>query len=298
MDTVRRTEINADGTVGVVFEPEGGSDRFVVMLGGSFGGIPEGPARRLAEHGLTAFALGYFGALGLPSGLVEIPVESLQRGIDLFRESYTGGRAVGLMGFSKGAELALVLAAQLGESIGPVVAVAPSHVVWFGLKPPGPDLDRASDRSSWTLDGVPLTFLPFAGVEPVFNDRGLRTDVFFDLAAYEPADVDGARIPVERSVGPILLLSGDDDHQWPAEPMAAEIVRRMADHGRADDVTNIVYPGAGHVFLVQDFIPPPGTGPLFDYGGSTEADSAAGKDTWQRTAAFLHGATQLHPVLK
>jgi uncharacterized protein len=296
---VRRTEINANGTAGVVFEPEGGSDRFVVMLGGSFGGIPEGPARRLAEHGLTAFALGYFGAPGLPAALVEIPIESLQRGIAVFRASYAGGRAVGLMGFSKGAELALVLAAHLGDRIGPVVAVAPSHVVWFGLKPPGPDTDRRSDRSSWTLRGAPLTFLPCPPqVEPVFNERGLRTDGFFDLPIYETADVDAARIPVERSAGPILLLSGDDDHQWPAEPMAAEVVRRMANHGRADDVTNIVYPGAGHVFLVQDFLPPLGTGPPFDYGGSAEADSAAGKDAWQRIAYFLHDATQLQPALK
>jgi len=27
------------------------------------------------------------------------------------------------------------------------------------------------------------------------------------------------------------LLSGDDDHQWPAAPMAEEIVRRMEDYG-------------------------------------------------------------------
>lgn len=80
---------------------------------------------------MSAFALGYFGAPGLPAALVEVPIESLQQGIELFRERFADGRAVGLVGFSKGAELALLLAAQMGGAIGRVVAVAPSHVVWF-----------------------------------------------------------------------------------------------------------------------------------------------------------------------
>lgn len=290
MSSVRRTEVRTGDTVGVVFEPEAGSDHFAVMLGGSYGGIPEGLAKRLAENGVSAFALGYFGAPGLPSALVEIPIESLQQGIELFRQRFAGGRAIGVLGFSKGAELALVLAARLGGAIGRVVAVAPSHVVWFGLKPPGPDVDRRSLQSSWSWHGAPLPFLPCPpDVVPVFTDRGLRTDVFFELGRYEPRDVDAARIPVERSAGPILLLSGDDDHQWPAAPMADEIVRRMQNHGRGDDVTNVVYPGAGHVFLVQDFLPPPsaGTGPPFDFGGGTQADHVAGKDAWRRAVSFL-----------
>jgi hypothetical protein len=82
VSSVRRTEIDANGTVGVVFEPVGKSDHFVVMLGGSNGGIPESPARRLAEHGLTAFALGYHGAQGLPSALVEIPSSRLSEALN------------------------------------------------------------------------------------------------------------------------------------------------------------------------------------------------------------------------
>ena len=293
MISVRRTEIKAGDNVGVVIEPEGGSDHFAVMLGGSYGGIPEGFARHVAENGVCAFALGYFGAQGLPSALVEIPIEALQRGIELFSERYAGGRAVGLLGFSKGAELALVLGAHLRDSISRTVAVAPSHVVWFGLKPPGPDPDRRSTQSSWSLRGVPVPFLPCPpDVMPAFSERGLRTDVFFDLSRYQPGDVDTARIPVERSAGPIMLLSGDDDHQWPSASMANEIVQRMEAHGRGDDVASVVYPGAGHAFLVQDFQPPPrpGTGPQYDFGGSAEVDHIAGKDAWQRAVSFLQAS--------
>jgi dienelactone hydrolase len=290
---LRRTEIRTGGTVGVVFEPEGRSDHFAVALSGSSGGIPEHLARRLAENGVCAFALGYHGAPGLPPALVEIPIESLQRGIELFSERFAKRRSIGLIGMSKGAELAMVLAARLGDAIDRTVAVAPSHVVWFGLKPPGPDVDRRSIQSSWSWHGVPLPFLPCPpDIRPAFNERGLRTDVFFDLSRYGPRELDAARIPVERSAGPMLLLSGDDDHQWPAAPMADEIVRRMVDHGRGDDATSVVYPGAGHTFFVQDFMPPPGAGagPHFDFGGSIQADRVAGEDAWRQAVSFLQAS--------
>lgn len=293
MSMLRRTEIRTGDTVGVVFEPEKRSDHFAVALSGSTGGIPEHLARRLAENGVSAFALGYHGAPGLPPALVDIPVESLQRGIELFRERFAKRRSIGVIGMSKGAELALVLAAKLGDTIDRVVAVAPSHVVWFGLKPPGPDFDRRSTQSSWSWQGVPVPFLPCPpDIRPAFNERGLRTDVFFDMSRHGPRELDEARIPVERSTGPILLLSGDDDHQWPAAHMADEIVRRMVDHGRGGDVTSVVYPGAGHTFLVQDFMPPPGTGagPQFDFGGSTQADHVAGEDAWRRAVTFLQAS--------
>lgn len=86
-----------------------------------------------------------------------------------------------------GAELALVLGAQLGTTIGGIVAVAPSHVVWFGLEAPGLDPDRRSTQSSWSLRGVPLPFLTCPPVVmPAFYEKGLRTDVFFDLSPHEP----------------------------------------------------------------------------------------------------------------
>lgn len=289
----KRTEIRTADTVGVVFEPQEGSDHFAVALSGSSGGVPEHLARRLAENGVSAFALGYHGVPGLPPALVEIPIESLQRGIELFRERFAKGHAVGLIGMSKGAELALLLAADPGGTIARVAAVAPSHAVWFGLKAPGPDVDRRSTQSSWSRQGVPVPFLPCpADIAPAFNERGLRTDVFFDLSRHERAEIEAARIPVERSVGPILLLSGDDDHQWPSAPMADEIVRRMVDHGRGHDVTSIVYAAAGHTFLIQDFMPPPGlgVGPHMDFGGTTEADHAASEDAWQRIVSFLQAS--------
>jgi dienelactone hydrolase len=284
---IRRTDIRSGDTVGVVMEPDGGSDSFAVVLGGSIGGIPEPLAGRVAACGITAFALGYFGAPGLPSALVEIPLELPERGIELFRDRYASGRHLGLVGTSKGAELALLLASQLPDAIGPTVAIAPSCVAWYGV-----DLsDLASmRRSSWTLSGAPWPFLPLPeGRMPAFTDQGMRTDSCYDLSSYQVDTVDAARIPIEQARGPILLLSGDDDHQWPAASMAGELTRRMERNGRSSDITSVVYPGAGHVFVMREFLPPPGSpgSPPFDFGGDAEADSTAAQDAWTRIAALL-----------
>jgi uncharacterized protein len=282
---VRRTEVSGE-TVGVVFEPDEGSNHFAVVLGGSGGGIPENLARRLAEGGVSAFALGYFGAAGLPPHLVEIPIELLERGIELFRERFAGGEDIGLVGISKGAELALTLAAELGDAIGPVVAIAPSNVVWYGLNFSDP---TAATRSSWTMRGAPLPFLRRSDVMPVFTDAGMRTDVCYALSDHDPEAVNAAQIRLEQARGPVLLLAGADDHMWPSALMADQIVRRMHDHGRGEDVTNVTYGGAGHAFLLREFFTSP---PPFDFGGTAESDSAAATDGWARIAAFLQSSRQ------
>src|SRR5260370_22116208 len=124
--SVRRTEVSGTDAIGAVFEPEVASDHFAVMLSGSSGGIPEAPARRLAENGVTALALGYFGAPGLPTDLVEIPLESLARGIELFRDRFAGGRGVGGGGVSPGAGAAPLPAPSLRPPLGPAPAPSPS----------------------------------------------------------------------------------------------------------------------------------------------------------------------------
>ena len=63
------------------------------------------------------------------------------------------------MGGSKGAELALLAATASPHLFGPVAAIAPSCVAWFGVDLTGGVAD-ASARSSWTLGGRPVPFVP------------------------------------------------------------------------------------------------------------------------------------------
>lgn len=86
----------------------------VVVLGGSRGGLNEQDAIAFADAGFIALALAYFGILSLPRALLELPLEYVRVAIEWLRtQPEVGGRRVGLVGRSKGGELALRVAATV-----------------------------------------------------------------------------------------------------------------------------------------------------------------------------------------
>ena len=199
-------------------------------------------------------------------------------------------RAVGLLGVSKGAELALVSAALLGEAVGAVVAAVPSSVVFFGSAFTGSEFTHSV--SSWTWRGEPLPFVPYdPSAAAEFTDRGIRTRPIFVAALANEAALDAATIAVEDIRGPILLLSGGDDQQWPSSLMAERVAARAASADRADMVRHVNYPDAGHTLLgyTPTWSARPGLDrpPSFDLGGTSEANAAAAADAWPRIASFL-----------
>jgi len=110
------------------------------------------------------------------------------------------------VGGSKGAELALLAATAYRNLFGPVAAIAPSWVTWFGVDRTGGVAD-ASARSSWTLAGRPVPSVPpVSGIGFERTRRGLRSIGIY-AAALEQADaVARAAITVERAAGPLLPL--------------------------------------------------------------------------------------------
>ena len=84
----------------------------IVWLGGSEGGLREGTAALLASHGYATLALAYFGVDPLPPELIEIPLEYCKEGIDWLKaQPSVDAQHIAVLGGSKGAELALLLAA-------------------------------------------------------------------------------------------------------------------------------------------------------------------------------------------
>lgn len=247
-------------------------------------------ALALGEHGLACLALAYFGADGLPSGIVEIPLEHVARAADwLARSSGVTSGPIGIVGGSKGAELALLAAATFPAVIGPVVGIAPASVVFFGLDRHGDD-PSAVLHSSWSLEGRPVPFVPYPEkAEPAWSDGGVAVAPIYEAALADTAAVQAAVIPVEQARGPLLLVVGDDDRMWPSARMAEMIVARMARHGRASDVVTLAYPGVGHRLLGAAANARAGAqGPVtFDYGGTDEADAKAREDAWREAGRFL-----------
>lgn len=288
---VIRREIVDDGVVGVLFVPEhDGPHPGTLVLGGSRGGVREELAGALAADGLACLALAYFGAEGLPPRIVEVPLEHVERAARwLAGAPAVSGAPVGIVGGSKGAELALLAASRFPDLIGPVVAVAPAAVAFFGLDRQGDD-PSAVLHSSWSHEGRPVAFVPYPErAEATWSEAGVAVAPIYDAALADLEAVEAAGIPVELARGPFLLVAGEDDRMWPSARMAEMIVARMERHGRSSDVTSLCYPGAGHCLLgaaTQARSSAPGK-VAFDYGGTDEADARARGDAWRQAGRFL-----------
>ncbi len=269
-------EVREAGVVGMFAVPDGaGPHPGVVALSGSGGGIPSWWAELLVPHGIAVLAAAYFGVESLPSALCEIPLETVTAAGEWLRRrpEVMSGR-VGLVGGSKGAELALLTATSYRQLFGPVAAVAPSCVAWFGVDLTGGVAD-ASARSSWTLGGRPVPFVPYVpGVGFERTERGLRSVGIYSAALEQADAVVAAAIPVERATGPLLLLSGGADAACPSTSMARTIVDRMKAHGRGADVRHLDFPECGHV-VVRPWAPGQAPPMPFDNGGTPEALDAA-----------------------
>ncbi len=197
---------------------------------------------------------------------------------------------MGLVGVSKGGELALLVAATFPDLVGPVVTYTPSCVAWAGIDFSDP---RGARRSSWSYKGTPIPWLPYPdGVVPSFSARGLVGLPIYERGLENASAVEQATIAVERATGPLLLVSGGDDNMWPARRMCEMVIERMRRHQRENAVTHLNYPAAGHTLF--PFKAPssgdssdPRPAMPFDLGGSREAESAAHAAAWRRVVAHL-----------
>ncbi|GAB3019867.1 acyl-CoA thioester hydrolase/BAAT C-terminal domain-containing protein [Bowmanella dokdonensis] len=207
------------GLVGHYYTPASQSGKQpVLVLGGSEGGIPDKLAKPVAEAGFPVLALAYFNAPGLPDELEKIPLEYFHRALDWLAAKHRGSRdGIILVGWSKGAELALLLASH-DAGIQRVVAIAPSSVLWAGILK---DWQKVPD-SSWTLDGKPLSHVPFNPGGPVSSLRDL-----YDQSLANRKDGVQADIPVENIKGRVTLLTGTQDEIWPSSQMAEAVCQRM-----------------------------------------------------------------------
>lgn len=266
---------------GEVFHSEPDNGTGVVVLAGSSGRVDTARARLFASRGVTAIALRCFGGEGQVPGICEVPLETFFSAIDYLVE--LGCKRIVLLGTSKGAEAAL-LAAVHDPRISAVVAMSPSSVVWGNIGP-GPDGVNWPERSSWTLQGRPLPFVP--------SDPDWVREYRDGLVAYRglferclhvhQSEIEAAAIPLERTNARILLVAGSDDALWPSDRFAASIVQRRADSGLATEL--VLGKNAGHRILLPGETTPRSS--LRAHGGSDEADAELGRQAWEQILAIL-----------
>lgn len=261
----------------------------VLALGGSDGGTPPYFSDLLVPEGFACLSLAYWATPETQQWFTEIPLERIERGLRWLRdrpEARTHDGRVGLVGMSRGGELALLVAATFPELVGPVVAYTPSSVVWQGLDltlPPGATL------SSWTYQGKPLPYVASPPeAQPGQSERGVSWLPVLEAGLRDAGAVDAASIEVEKCTGPVLIVSGGDDRVWPTAKMCEMLTKRMARHGKSDGIAHLHYPDAGHMLIpysrpADTLVPEM----LTDYGGSPDADAAAHVDAWPRVSRCL-----------
>jgi dienelactone hydrolase len=206
---------------------------------------------------------------------------------------------VGVVGFSRGAEAALLTGAHYPD-VAAVVALVPGTLTGGGVA--AADF-TAMAKPAWTFGGKPLPLLPppwdpvsmkeaqdaFATGKPLAAMPGI-------LRALEAAvdRLDDVAIRVEGIRGAILLMSGEDDQLWPSSRFADIAERRLSAAGFPYAFEHRRYAGAGHFACLPPNLPAataaarhPLVPMLFAFGGTPRSNAAASADLWPRILAFL-----------
>ena len=263
----------------------GGRAPAVLLLGGSEGGLGAGAkrqARALAARGYAVLHLSYFGGPGQPAALKLIPLESFYRGLDWLKaQPAVDGARIGVVGTSKGAEAALLIASRRPD-VRAAVLGSPSSVAWAGI-----DGMSGVNESSWTENGRPVPFTPYGWTG--------KWEGILALYAAGLAGPDGRRggVPLERVAAVVVMVCGEKDALWPSCPMARDAAARLKAAGR--QVTLLAYPDAGHAAFgppAEPGTPPPTPEVMAMMGGTAEGTTAARVDAWPRVLDALDAALE------
>ena len=245
--------VKEHGFVGHLAEPDGGSDKAVIIVMGGEQSILPGIkfAERFADYGITGLSVSLFGAEGIPDSPNSIPVDMFLPAAQYLRTK-KGIEHISIYGQSMGSIFA-VLAAQYIGGFENLILVSPTHVPFEGtLK----DKKTMTGRSvaTWKGSDIPFVTADFSKVKAGKYQKhpDAKCKVTGMWAAYhdaykDAAKVNEARLSVEKSDARVLLIAGDEDEAWPAEYSVREIEKDLKNAGYDKDVKVIVYPHGSHL---------------------------------------------------
>ena len=293
---ITRSEVRDDGLVGVCFLPNGeGPFPAVIIVGGSGGGLSESAAAYWASQGYVALALAYFALGNLPPYLKEIPLEYFGKAIQwLQNRGIVDAKKIGIIGVSRGGELALLLASYYPE-IKAVLARTPSHVCWGAVVPES----EKHLAGAWTWNGRVIPYVHYLSSKCEYKPIGENEKAVFSVPAFNASleqfseQISDAEIPIERIKAPILFIAGLDDQIWPASFFIERARERLIRYNHSYPNEFLIYENAGHVF---SFPGDPAPEPYFFHpitkewialGGSREGCARAGLDSLIKAKRFL-----------
>ncbi|XP_078515775.1 acyl-coenzyme A thioesterase 1-like [Lissotriton helveticus] len=272
---VQRIPVREGKVRATLFVPPGpGPFPAVVDLYGTAGGLPEYRASLLANRGFVTLALAYFGFEDLPKGVDEFHLDYFGSAVEfLKKQQQVKLSGIGVLGISKGADLALSMATFL-PGIKAAVSISGCGVNTF---------------APLHGDGFTVAGLPFSPDRIQFTEDNV---VNFLEALDDPSDPahKDCHIPVEKSSAAFLFLSGVDDQNSKSVLFCRDPIERLQRHGKQVEVRN--YDGAGHL-LEPPYLPVCHAsfhklmGMPVLWGGQPEKHAQAQEDAWHRIQTFL-----------
>ncbi len=264
-DVVQNVDFAAD-----FYVPKKTGQYGVLVLGGSEGGKPMALAKKIAAMGYPVLALAYFKEKKLPEALEMIPLEYFEAPKQwLMNHQATRNDGIVVVGWSKGAELSVLLASR-DNDYKAVVGIAPSSVVWAGIL----NDSTKAPSSSWSFNKEPLPFVPFAQGINVKQPLELSEASMSNKESVKKATIQAQSILVDT-----LLLTGGRDSIWPANKMAESLCQRINAFKRYNPCKHINYPEAGHLLNEK-------------MGGTFENNAVANKQSIEEIANMLKKVNQ------
>jgi dipeptidyl aminopeptidase/acylaminoacyl peptidase len=236
-----------------LFAKEGKKQPLLVYFGGSEGGNSMTKEHNISERKLytdkdyAMLAIGYFGLEGIPKELDRISLDAIYEEIKMVRaNSKIDSSCVAVMGGSKGAELALLLATKYPD-INAVVSFAGSHVSFSSTSIAA---DTRTPSFNYKNLPVPYVRIPTKAI-PYMLIGDFRHA--HELAFEDKNSVEAAGIEVENIKGPILLISGEKDNVWPSAEMSTEVIERLKIRNFTYPYQHIIVPNGNHSQPQSDY---------------------------------------------
>jgi dienelactone hydrolase len=283
-----------DEFVGDLFYSDNPQNKTVVWLGGSGSNLAiNAPiAVALASHGFNVLAVAYFGEKGLPAQLSRIPLEYFERVFAwLANNPITAGKEIQILGMSKGAELALLLASRY-PFITRVALFAPHAYCFQGI--------AFKNESSWTCAGADLPYIRLRN-RWVFRDMlsgFVKNKPFEFTSVYKKGlavakNKEAARIKAEDAHADLLLFTTKECGMWNTYDGCVQIMDTLRKHNYPHAYDLIVYENAGEPYLVPYVFPMSVSSVkmaprlVLSMGGTLEGNAHARADSWEKAIEFF-----------
>ncbi|PFX24429.1 bile acid-CoA:amino acid N-acyltransferase-like [Stylophora pistillata] len=284
---VKRIPVKEGRIRGTLFLPPGdGPFPGVIDLFGGERGLVEYKASLLASHGFATLALAYIGYEDQPLSPSSINLDYFEDAANwLVSHPEVLSHGIGMHSICYGSWIALLMASYQIAAIKAIVAISPLVIAY---------------RHPFQFKGRVSDVIPPNDSRVQSSEKGSIWRFAFstDLDYMNPTVSKYSAItPVENINCPVMLVSGTDDLNIPAEFAANFIFDRLKENGKEHLCINLLYPQAGHI------IEPPYS-PLCDssfnrsskefggdsyaaWGGETGAHAWAQEDSWQKILHFL-----------